>query len=279
MIAASFRRRPKSLTANQTETLHLLNGGYGNGDKKRLGRAVKTAGRVGPWVVPKSARIGEEVVINLGRQGLFAKGRVASRPVPREGWNRRYGAWLDSIQLIEPPISLEELRKQIKELKWARYPRSITTPSVAISRRIRDLINLPVEDRITDFDEQIIEVAGLAELRRLALLSSAGNRSKKGRKAQYRLRSLAIRKYVLRRANGRCEGCRGLGPFRSPDGTWFLEAHHTTRLADEGPDHPAKVIGVCPNCHRHAHHGHDAKAFNARLMEKLARIEKRRGKD
>jgi len=45
------------------------------------------------------------------------------------------------------------------------------------------------------------------------------------------------------RAKGRCEGCGAPAPFRGVDGQPFLETHHTTRLADDGPDHPRKVIG------------------------------------
>jgi 5-methylcytosine-specific restriction protein A len=89
----------------------------------------------------------------------------------------------------------------------------------------------------------------------------------------YRARSLAIRLYVLRRADGYCEGCTLAAPFRSADGSPFLEAHHTKRLADDGPDHPAKVIGLCPNCHRRAHHAGDALSFNASLIRKLPKLE------
>jgi len=37
-----------------------------------------------------------------------------------------------------------------------------------------------------------------------------------------------------------CEGCSAAAPFLGADGEPFLETHHTTRVADEGPDHPLR---------------------------------------
>jgi len=62
-------------------------------------------------------------------------------------------------------------------------------------------------------------------------------------------------------------------PFRAADGRPFLETHHTTRMADDGPDHPQTVIGICPNCHRRAHLARDAESFNASLIRKLPKLE------
>jgi hypothetical protein len=87
--------------------------------------------------------------------------------------------------------------------------------------------------------------------------------------AIYRRASAKIRQYVLERAAGRCEGCGAPAPFRGKDGRPFLETHHTTRLADDGPDDPRKVIGICPNCHKRAHLAEDAKSFNRLLINKL----------
>lgn len=73
--------------------------------------------------------------------------------------------------------------------------------------------------------------------------------------------------WVLRRAAGRCELCLNAAPFQRLSGEPFLEVHHITRLADEGPDTPANAAGVCPNCHRQLHHGGDAVACTERLRE------------
>lgn len=86
-------------------------------------------------------------------------------------------------------------------------------------------------------------------------------------------RSEAVRAYVLRRAEGVCEGCGQPAPFVTPAGRPYLEPHHTRRLSDGGPDHPRFVIALCPTCHRRAHHAADGHAFNAGLVQRLESIE------
>lgn len=78
-------------------------------------------------------------------------------------------------------------------------------------------------------------------------------------------RSSDVRRYVLARADGKCEGCDAAAPFLTSKGTPYLEAHHIRRLTDGGPDHPAHVAGICPNCHRRAHFGSDRSQFNESL--------------
>jgi 5-methylcytosine-specific restriction protein A len=87
-------------------------------------------------------------------------------------------------------------------------------------------------------------------------------------------RSEAVRVYVLRRANGTCEGCGAPAPFVTADGRPYLEPHHTRRLSDGGPDHPAHVIALCPTCHRRAHHAADSQEFNKALIGTLRMLER-----
>ncbi len=82
-----------------------------------------------------------------------------------------------------------------------------------------------------------------------------------------------MRDYVLARARGKCEACDQDAPFVKRDGTPYLEPHHTTRLADEGPDHPAWVAAICPTCHRRIHSGQDGAEWNSRLEERLKQKE------
>lgn len=87
-------------------------------------------------------------------------------------------------------------------------------------------------------------------------------------------RSERLKVYVRRRANGHCEGCGEPGPFVTKrDGEPYLEPHHTTRIADGGPDHPAHVIALCPSCHRRVHHGVDGVKYNEQLKKKLRKLE------
>ena len=121
--------------------------------------------------------------------------------------------------------------------------------------------------------EEDLHPANLAELRMLAVKKAKPSAPKKQQLRNYRIRSAAIAAYVLRRSEGICEGCDEPAPFDRADGSPYLEPHHTDRLADDGPDHPAKVIALCPNSHRRAHSSHDAIRFNQSLKKRLMTIE------
>lgn len=255
-------------------TLHIVQGGVENGDKAWLEKAASRKWSTESWTVPKSAKIGDEVVVFILRIGFFATAKATSTPEPC-GRNRpkRYCAGLTSIRLIEPAISLSAIEHEIPELTWTKYPRSYTTPPAPVAKRIRKLISNRRMTGLPRLDDKALEEANLDELRKVALLNARSKVAGKNGKAIYRARSLAIRLYVLSRANRNCEGCRAPAPFHKWDGSPYLEPHHTTRLSDGGPDHPARVIGLCPNCHRRAHYAEDAKQFNASLKKKLARLE------
>jgi hypothetical protein len=214
-------------------------------------------------------------VIYVAGYGFFATARIKSLAKPRQDWPNRYGAGLASIKLIRPAISLATIQRSIPGLTWANYPRSITTPAPEIADQVRKLIKDRRRTGIPDLDDGALSAANIDELRKAALLKARPFATRRERKSVYRVRSRAIHLYVLRRANGRCEGCDTPAPFRKTDGSDYLEPHHVTRLSDDGPDHPAKVIGLCPNCHRRAHYAEDAEAFNAMLIKKLRGLELR----
>jgi 5-methylcytosine-specific restriction protein A len=86
-------------------------------------------------------------------------------------------------------------------------------------------------------------------------------------------RSRDVRNYVLARASGSCEGCTTAAPFIRKDGSPYLEPHHIRRVSDGGPDHPAFVIALCPNCHRRVHAGADGDNYNTALLERMTQIQ------
>lgn len=92
-------------------------------------------------------------------------------------------------------------------------------------------------------------------------------------KRRVHYRSSLIKVYVLRRANGSCEGCGAAAPFNTRKGNPYLEPHHLRRRADGGPDHPLWVIALCPNCHSRVHHGADGSEYNEELASRLSAIE------
>jgi 5-methylcytosine-specific restriction protein A len=128
-----------------------------------------------------------------------------------------------------------------------------------------------------DLDKERAREAGgpLDELRRraLAAVHFPVEQTPRESRRTYRERSAAVRAYVLARAAGVCEACRKPAPFRRPDGTAYLEPHHTRRLADGGLDHPRWVGAVCPNCHAEVHHGEHGANLNNRLQNYLGTIE------
>ena len=110
----------------------------------------------------------------------------------------------------------------------------------------------------------------LAALRALALGPAAsGPVPAAERVRRVWLRSQAVRRYALLRAEGLCEGCGQSAPFTTPEGEPYLEVHHLRRLSDGGPDHPAHVAALCPNCHRRCHHAGDARSFNSEVARRV----------
>ena len=254
--------------------LHIVQGGIENGDRDWLVKAARKGWSASHWTAPKTAAVGDEVVIFIGGIGFFATGEVTSTPRPDRSRPGRYSAGVTSIRLIDPPISLSAIIRAIPGLTWTVYPRSYTTPSNKIANKIRKLIADRRATRLPSVDLQSLQDANLEELRRLALLGARAKIPGKSTKTIYRVRSAAIHRYVLSRADGACEGCGRQAPFRNGKGIPYLEPHHTTRLSDEGPDHPARVIALCPNCHRRAHYSQDCADFNASLKKKLGRLER-----
>ncbi len=107
----------------------------------------------------------------------------------------------------------------------------------------------------------------LKELRERAMAAagSARESEREGSNRIYRLRSAAVRQYVLARANGVCESCKSPAPFNTIAGAPYLEPHHVRRLTDGGPDDPRMMGAVCPNCHRDIHHGANGQKRNLEL--------------
>lgn len=108
----------------------------------------------------------------------------------------------------------------------------------------------------------------LDQLKKLALQAASENASKEQIIKNTAIRSEAIRRYVLKRSQGTCEGCLSPAPFQGREGP-FLEVHHIFRLSDGGPDHLENVIALCPNCHRRVHFGKDGYAYNEQLKGKV----------
>ncbi|MEV0189964.1 HNH endonuclease signature motif containing protein [Kitasatospora purpeofusca] len=87
------------------------------------------------------------------------------------------------------------------------------------------------------------------------------------------VRSAVFRSLVLERAQGRCEnpGCGHPGfHVIGRNGQPVVEVDHVHGLGDGGPDHPANMVVLCPNCHAVKTRAQDAEV--ARLKALLAGI-------
>jgi 5-methylcytosine-specific restriction protein A len=86
------------------------------------------------------------------------------------------------------------------------------------------------------------------------------------------VRDPAVKAWVLKAANGMCEGCDHPAPFIGNDGLPYLEVHHVMPLARHGSDTPTNAVALCPNCHRRCHYSNDSDEFKLRLYEKIPRL-------
>lgn len=80
--------------------------------------------------------------------------------------------------------------------------------------------------------------------------------------------------WVLEEAQGVCECCNKLAPFKREDGSPFLEVHHVRRLADGGEDTIENAVALCPNCHRELHYGAEKRDLAAKLRRRIKRLGK-----
>lgn len=135
----------------------------------------------------------------------------------------------------------------------------------------------PIENvaEVEDAAPTPAEAASLEDLRSAALAAAGIGRSAGVSSRNVYARSRDVRAYVLRRANGHCEGCAAPAPFLRADGSPYLEPHHIRRVSDGGPDDIRFVIALCPNCHRRVHAGADGAAFNSLLLDRMPAIESR----
>ena len=133
-----------------------------------------------------------------------------------------------------------------------------------------------IED--AEVETSVPQPGTLSQLRARAYFAAKDVPAKtSGGPASVYARSRDVRDYVLARADGACEGCEQPAPFITANGRPFLEAHHIRKLSDGGPDDPGFMAGVCPNCHRRAHHGSDRVEFNQLLRERVGLREQQSG--
>ncbi len=92
----------------------------------------------------------------------------------------------------------------------------------------------PTEDEA----ENEAKSLSLDELRERAKTDGASSGTTQERKQAAYRRSVWVKWYAWKRADGNCEGCGIPAPFLTPKNRPYLEVHHLHSMADGGPDLP-----------------------------------------
>lgn len=112
-------------------------------DRSELERAASEE-RKTTWVVPKRAVPGDEILFLIEPDGLFARGVVASEPSREhsflEHWPGRYGAEVEQVALLDPPIPTKLLVERFPAWGWPTYPRNYVTVPAEVADGIADLV-------------------------------------------------------------------------------------------------------------------------------------------
>ena len=143
---------------------------------------------------------------------------------------------------------------------------NVCMPTPTTGRRIRTRVTLlfrSARRQVFDRDELDDQADDLPPLTSAPRGVRRPSRSK--REVNVVGRDPEVQRWILQRADGRCELCREPAPFDKPNGSPFLEIHHVRRFADGGTDVPANAVALCPNCHREAHHGARSQAIAEQL--------------
>lgn len=108
---------------------------------------------------------------------------------------------------------------------------------------------------LANLEENKKEEVGKKTNEEIALKAKAINPNKvtlTTTKVIQRNRNHYVEAHTKNRANGHCDLCGEVAPFKANDKP-YLECHHVITLAEGGPDTIYNTVALCPNCHRKMH--------------------------
>ena len=113
-------------------------------------------------------------------------------------------------------------------------------------------IDLTIQRGLEKEKEKKARKLSIEELKKRVKFSPRvpGNRDVKTKTYE---RSSIVSELAKRRAGGRCQLCSMEAPFKTKDGSPYLETHHIVWLSNGGEDTPENTVALCPNCHRKMH--------------------------
>jgi len=215
------------------------------------------------WSCSKSTRRGNHAFVYVGGEGIRYEWRAVSDAEHDDDW--KYICKVEFIRIIEPPITLNELRAAFSKNEWGpphqnfRGLRSIVIPEHVLSQ-LKEMRRVGVRklgDLEVEFRNRVSESLALSSEKRRKRLSASPKTPETAEViTKVFMRNPDVVAEVLVRANGHCESCGHTAPFvRVTDGSPYLEVHHRVRLADGGNDTVENAMALCPNCHRKTHYG------------------------
>lgn len=146
---------------------------------------------------------------------------------------------------------------------------TVANPDGAKTPPLKDSGNLVVKKESPETPSPSKEIKNLRqEAEKAASKDPVRDTSDAGTGSRYQ-RAPEIREFVIARADGVCEACGEPAPFKDKNGDPYLESHHVDELGKGGEDHPAKVVALCPECHKRVHYGQNGDQLNDELREKL----------
>ena len=216
--------------------LHILVGDS-TGDPKTLFATVD-ANKAVTWMVPKTAKTGDDAVFYLPADGFVAYGTVAGDPEPtdRSGW---YSAPVNQLSLLPTFVPLAFILANHPDWKWATYPRTYTTARDAIETRLRELLD-GYQAPASASTSQHLEGSSSSVLVTV-----------------YERNPLA-RRQCIEHYGSSCFCCGfSFGETYGEAFSGYIHVHHITPVSTRGGKHRVDAIHdlrpVCPNCHAVIH--------------------------
>lgn len=206
---------------------------------------------VTPWVVPKSARPGDSVLIFFRHtNSIIGIGEIVSIPEPSLFGKRHvHRANIAIGRALDPPgVTLDELSLLIPEWAWLRYPRTYTTPTDDIAERLGAFISERIE---SDAEEEMPEeVPETSEYLEGSVKTVLVNRYERDRTARAK---------CIEHHGSKCCVCDfDFSTVYGAEMNGFIHVHHIRPLASIGAEYkvdPVKDMRpVCPNCHAAIHY-------------------------
>jgi 5-methylcytosine-specific restriction enzyme A len=112
----------------------------------------------------------------------------------------------------------------------------------------------------TDIQARAITEHQIKQLRKLTTaqlieraMKSKAKPSRRTTRTSAYVRDTSVAECAKRLADGKCDLCEALAPFRTKDDEAYLECHHIVWLAHGGLDVLENTVALCPNCHRKMH--------------------------